>query len=563
MIASGTLQKLKDYSHSVLDGNVVVGGLVKHSVERFYRDIERQDTPEFPYVFRERLAASVIDFFPLMLKHTIGEYAGLPFELEPWQAFAVGNLFGWTRTDGSRRFRKAYLSVARKNGKSSLAAGLALYCACLDINPHSHRPEDVAEVILCATKKEQVEKVVYAEIQRMRERSSHMSKLSTPINRQISFKHNAGSIRCIGSDKPFDGLNPHCVIMDELHAWREYHRKFYDTMITGSGSRTQPLIVTITTAGDNESHIWLDEYQYANQVVKGEINDDSLFAMCYELDEHDEISDEANWPKSNPNIGVSVKLDYLREQAKPTSQVARSRFQRYHANRLVSSTERAIEMPLWDACCSQLSDWKLADAVCGGIDNGSRDDLSAFAMCARFPVAYDGDKTVYRYEAKVWTFLADSTDRDLTQQPFAQWIYDGLIDVTKYPVSELKARVLMECELCNVETIAYDPWNAQQLSEDLTAEGLKVARMSQNPTHFNEPIRDFLAAIENKLFVHDGNPLLRWCANNAIIHRDRSDRWMFDKASSNEKIDPLVALVMAFREVTLAPERATGSLYIC
>src|SRR5690606_2241810 len=168
-------------------------------------------------------AAASVDFFPLMLRHSIGDFAGLPFELEPWQAFAVWCIFGWKRDDdNARRFRKVYWSMARKNGKSSVAAGFAILLAMMDINPNTSKPESVAEVILSATKKEQVEKVIYAEIDRMRMQSPEIKGLSSRENKQITFRHNQGSIRCVGSDKPYDGLNPHAVIKDELHAWREH-----------------------------------------------------------------------------------------------------------------------------------------------------------------------------------------------------------------------------------------------------------------------------------------------------------------------------------------------------
>ena len=236
MICSGTKSEVQRYIDEVLSGEIVCCQAAIQAVSRHLENLERQRTPDFPYYFDERHAEVACEFFPMVLRHSIGDYAGLPFELEGWQKFALWCLFGWKReTDSSRRFRKVFWTMARKNGKSSIAAGLAIFLAMLDVNPVTGRPEDVAEVILAATKKEQVEKVIYAEIERMRIRSKFIEKASSPINRQITFSANSGSIRCVGSDKPYDGLNPHAVIMDELHAWREHHRKFYDTMQTGSG----------------------------------------------------------------------------------------------------------------------------------------------------------------------------------------------------------------------------------------------------------------------------------------------------------------------------------------
>lgn len=566
MIASGTKAKVDQYIEDVLSGEIVVCRLVRLSVERHVRDLERQRTEDFPYHFSERSASIACDFFPLMLRHSIGDAAGLPFELEPWQAFGMWVLFGWKRDcDDSRRFRKFLKSVARKNGKSTEAAGIALYLASMDVNPLTRKVEQVAEVILSATKKEQVEKVIYAEIERMRLRSKHIERNSTRINRQITFKSNQGSIRCVGSDKPYDGLNPLAVLMDELHAWREHHRKFYDTMQTGSGNRCQPMIGTVTTAGDDTSHLWLEEYKYAKGILDGTIKDESFFAYVFEIDEDDDPLDEAHWIKANPNLGVSVKLDYLRDQAKQaaSSKLALNRFTRYHGNRLVSSTEKAFDLEQWDACRGELSDWHDADAIGAGVDLGGRDDLAAWGLVARFPLDEERDgKPVYRYELRCQAYIASDTERDLDKQPFANWCYDGLIQKCKYPTANLRDDLVEEVSELGVHAVAYDQYNAQQLGDDLTAEGITAARMAQNPSMFNEPIRDFLQAIKDGRVRHDGNPLLRWCAGNAIISRDRTERWMFDKRSSNEKIDPIVAVTMAFRMASLAPERVRGSLYL-
>jgi len=566
LIASGTSAKVQEYIDDVLNGNIVVCKMVRQAVERHVRDLERQRTPEFPYYFNERHAGVACDFFPMMLRHSIGDSAGLPFELEPWQAFGMWGLFGWKReSDDSRRFRKFLKSVARKNGKSTEAAGIALYLASMDVNPQTGQIEQVAEVILSATKKEQVEKVIYAEIERMRVRSKHIEKASSRINRQITFKANQGTIRCVGSDKPYDGLNPLAVLMDELHAWREHHRKFYDTMQTGSGNRCQPMIGTVTTAGDDTSHLWLEEYRYAQGVLDQTIKDESFFAYVFEIDEDDDPLDEATWIKANPNLGVSVKLDYLRDQAKQaaSSKLSLNRFTRYHCNRLVSSMEKAFDLEQWDKCRGELSDWHQADAVGAGVDLGGRDDLAAWAMAARFELDEERDgKPVYRYEIRTQAYIAADTERDLTAQPFANWVYSGLIQKCKYPTANLRDDLIEEVGEVGVHAVAYDQYNAQQFGDDLTEEGITAARMAQNFSMFNEPIRDFMQAMKDGRITHNGNPLLRWCAGNAIISRDRNDRWMFDKRSSSEKIDPIVAMIMAFRMASLAPPRVRGNLYM-
>lgn len=567
MIASGVKAQVDNYIEGVLSGEFVVCDLVRLAVERHVTDLEKAeaDLDSFPYYFDEHAAQGACDFFPVMLRHSIGDYAGLPFDLQPWQLFGVWVMFGWKRNaDNSRRFRRFYKSIARKNGKSTEAAGLALLLASVDVNPVTGTPENVAEIILAATKKEQVDKVIYAEIERMRAHSPELKAMSTRENKQITFKHNTGSIRCVGSDKPFDGLNPHSVIMDELHEWREHHRKFWDTMQTGSGSRRQPLVGAVTTAGADDSHLWREEYEYAAGVLNGTNTDEAYFAYVFELDKDDDPLDEANWIKANPNLGVSVKIEYLREQAAraATSAIFLNQFTRYHGNRLVSSLESAFDLEKWDECPGGFGDWRQASAIGAGVDLGGRDDLASFSICARFPMGEDEDgNPIDRYEILSRSFIAEDTTRDLKKQPFAGFVYGDWLKVCKYPTAELKGNLLDELSVVGCHAVAFDPYNAQQLADDLEAEGVVAARMAQTCSTQNEPILDFIKAINDGRVTHNGNPLLRWAMGNAVTHTDRQGRVMLDKKNSKEKIDPAVSAVMAFRMACKAP-RSSGSLFI-
>ena len=447
-------------------------------------------------------------------------------------------------------------------------SGKIHYLASADIDPVTGKPEAIGQILLTATKKDQA-KVVYGEADRMRLQSPTLCKMTDVRYETITYKHNGSYIRMVTSDKPFDGLNPHVVVMDELHAWGEHHRKFYDTMVTGSASRSQPLHLIITTAGDDQSHLWLEEYNYACKVVDGIIDDETLFALIYELDEKDNSADESCWIKANPNLGVSIQMDYLRQRWSEDKHTALgiNRFTRYHGNRVVTSTEKAFDLDAWDKCAGELSDWKDSDASGAGADLGGRNDLAAIGLCARFRIADTVNEAgnsipVYRYELRCRSFIADDTTRDLTKLPFATWVHLGLIRKSKYAISDLVATLIDDCQEHEIQTVAYDPYNGQQLGDSLTKEGIVAARMAQNQSNFNEAIRDFQQLITEGRIRHDGNPLLRWCVSNAIIARDRQDRWMFDKRTSNEKIDPLVAVVMAYRVASLQPERARGSLYL-
>lgn len=565
LICNGVRLRIEEYCQAIEDGSIAACDRVKDAVMRYRLDMKRQSTPDFPYHFDAQEAEDACDFFPGILRHSIGEYAGKPLILEDWQLFGLWNIFGWKRDeDQTRRFRKVYWSMGRKNGKSTLIAGICHYLAMADIDPKTGQPEAVGQILLTATKKDQAD-MVYGECERMVSQSHSLKKHSDIKNERITYQHNGSYIRKVSSDKPFDGLNPHCVVMDELHAWGQHHRKFYDTMVTGSGSRSQPLHLIITTAGADDSHLWLEEYRYAVNVVSGIQKDETLFALIYELDEKDDPGEEGNWIKANPNLGVSIKREYLREQWNKDQHhvIGRNRFTRFHGNRIVSSTEKAFDLAAFDRCVGSLSDWKQADGLGSGVDLGARDDLAAYALCARFPIAVDDEgKTVFRYEFRIRSYIASNSNRDLSAMPFSQFIFDGELEKRTYPIDDLTESLIEELELHEIGTTAYDPYNGQQLSEKLTKAGVTAARMAQNQSNFNEAIRDFIQLMKDGRLVFEKNNLIRWCASNAIICKDRQDRWMFDKAKSKDKIDPMVAAVMAYRVASLQPERASGSLYV-
>ena len=488
----------------------------------------------------------------------------MPFILEDWQAFAIWCISGWLRDDdNSRRFRKVYWSMARKNGKSSIAAGLCHYFAAGDIDPKTGKPEAVGQILLAATKKEQA-KVVYGEAERMRLQSPTLKKISDVKHETITYRHNQSYIKMVSSDKPFDGLSPHVCVMDELHSWSHYQRPFYDTMVTGSGARTQPLHLIITTAGDDQSHLWLENYNYAVNVLCGNYKDESLFATIYELDKNDDPGNQETWIKANPNLGVSVKLEFLRQRWNEDKEtpIGVNRFIRYHGNRIVSSTEKAFSVDTFDRCVGEHSNWGKADAIGCGVDLGARDDLAAWAMCARFPIGESNGKIVYRYEIKARAFISSETKRDLSAPPFSDWVYTGEVQKSTYPIADLESSLKEQMERFEVREVAYDPYNGQQLGENLARCGFVAYRMSQNFSSFNEPIRDFIQLMEEGRIVFEDSKLLRWCMGNAIVARNRQDLYMLDKASSSEKIDPVVAAVMAYRSCSRQPERPVGNLAV-
>ncbi len=553
MITANTnLRRIGGYIRSVLDGSAVTGAIARAAVQRHVDDLVRAESDDWLYEFNAIKAERACAFFPRFLRHSKGEWAGHPFELSDWQLFVIANLFGWVRkADGYRRFRKAYISLARKNGKSTIAAGIALMLLILD-------KEAGAEVFVGATKRDQAT-IIHNEARRMVHASPSLSRFATVHKYAITVDGTNSFFHPIASNKPYDGHNPHGVIFDELHAFREEHRDFHETMSTGGASRRQPLEVTVTTAGNDKSLLWREADRAVRNVITGAYQDETVFGFICTIDGDDDPFDEAVWAKANPNLGTSVKLSYLRDQARDSqaTPTRRNAFIRYHCNREVSSVEDAITAEVWDASEGELSNWADATYIGGGIDLGGRDDLAAFALCAKFPVAVetvieeDGEeveRTTWRYEIRSKAYIESDCMRDLSTQPWAQWLHEEKLTKSENLIPDLRDDFEAICSELGVYSFAFDPYNARQIGAELETSGMTAVKMPQNYGHFNEPLREFMLALKDGRVRHDGDPILRWAALNMAIKEGARKEWMPAKDRSKDKIDPIVAVIMAFRE---------------
>jgi phage terminase large subunit-like protein len=562
--AETTAEQVENYVKAVESGDIIACKNLKQAVARYRKDMASIGNPEFPFTFSENRASLAVEFFPALLKHSIGEFAGASFHLADFQRFIVWNLFGFLRDDGSRRFRKMFLSVARKNGKSTFCAGLAIMLAAAD-------GEAGAQVFIGATKIDQA-KIIFQESGRMLRQSPAIGKHATILKDNISFEVSNSFIRPLGSDKPFDGLNPSGVIFDELHAFKPFNRPFFDTLTTGSGSRRQPLQVAITTASDEKGYLYHEEADYCRGVVSGDFVDNSLFGLIFELDESDDPFDPEfdlqTLKKSNPGLNLSVKPEYLRSQLHEAinKPAAKSRFLRYHGNICVMSQGSLIGSEEYDQASGELSDWSEAEAIGAGIDLGGRDDLCSYALAARFKHSEDKDgRPVYRYEVRSRSFIGDDVRRDLNLEPFASFIRDGLLTKTAYPVSVLQERLIEDCLELGVEYVAYDPFSASHLAECLTGEGLRPVKMPQSHLHYNEVLEEFFCQITDGRFKPDiYDRVLRWAFLNMGTDENAKGQKMPTKGKNSEdqKIDPAVAALMAIKACKISLPKQTGTLIL-
>lgn len=588
----GHREEVEQYVTDVLAGRIVTGRLARLAVWRYVDDLENAEARGFH--FDESKACDFLDFTESVVKHTQGEWAGQPFEMEPWQKFCDWNLFGWRRVDGTRRFRKDYEEIARKNGKTTRCGPKCFYLSMLD------DPIENGGQGYCAATKEDQAKLLFDELKRMIGVSPSLAKVCKCFHKRIVFPSTQSYMQLLGSDSNSqDGFNPHFVIRDELHAWQERHRKLKEKLETGFGSRRQPLTVTITTAGDDQSTLWSEEHDYAvavlESVITGNIVDDSYFAFICAIDHQplpcfrclgdncpwcggsgtiaaDDPFDEACWIKANPNLGVSVKLDRLREAAneakhKPT---ALNSFLRYHCNVRVSSSERLILPEQWAACRGELGDWKEAD-IHGGFDLGRSNDFAAATLVASFPMTDDNGEAFTRYEVRSRSWTCRERAEDVQTAQVAAWVSADEIGEcygNQVSFAEVEEWVRQMTLTYGVRTWAYDPTNAAQMGQRLAEEfGDEFSfPLPQNAFRYNEPTRTFQRLVTEvrtvdgqpvRAFVHDGDPVLGWQVCNLIVRKNNKDEWMPDKGASPFKIDAAVALLMGLSEAMFAEKNLT------
>lgn len=491
------------------------------------------------YWFDEATAARAVGFIEGYCRHSIGQWAGEPFILEPWQKDLVRNVFGWKRRDGTRRYRTVFVTMARKNGKSTLAAAIAACLLFIDQEPG-------AQVFSCAADRDQA-RIVFGETQRMVAGSPELSSRAEILKSAIMVEATGSVYRVLSADAHTKhGLNPHGVLFDELHA--QPNRDLWDVMVTGTGSRRQPLMFAITTAGYDRETIGHEVYEHACRVRDGIVEDDSFLPMIFELAEDDDWADERNWAKANPNLGISVKLDDMREQAAKAAvePAFQNTFRRLRLNQWTEQETRAIDMNAWAACGAPVNWAELAGQPCyAGLDLSSKTDLSALALVFPRP---DG---TYAVLTRFWIPEENMPDRIKRDRvPFDAWVRDGFVEATAGNVIDytfIRKRVKELASGYDIREIAYDPWNATQLATQLIEEdGLNLVEHRQHFSHMSEPTQQFLALIPARRIWHGGNPVLTWNAGNLVTKENADGNIRPIKGDKRKRIDGLVATIMAF-----------------
>lgn len=516
----------------------------KWACQRFLRDVEREDTDDFPYIFDDSKALRFLKWMT-NFTHSKGPLAGQNIDPAPIQIFVFGNLYGWVHRDtGYRRFRTSYWQVARKNAKTQSNACVASYEASAFGEPY-------AEVYIGATKTEQA-KILWNETLIQLNNSAFKSKFK-PAYGKITHKKSGGFIQALSQEagKTGDGLNPQAGLIDEYHAHKT--SEIYEVLKSGQVARPQPLISIITTAGfDLSNPCYTEEYAYVTKLLDpdSDVENDSYFAMVNELDEGDDIKDERNWIKANPIVATSeVGMKFLRDELKIALDVPEKmrNFMTKNMNIWVDMPEAGyMDMNKWDQCELENDDFdefaKSANAYLG-FDLSMTTDLTSIGLVLTNGNEYRLKQVSFMPKDKFYERMAkDKVRFDIYRDRGELILTDGaIVDYTF-----VKAKILEWAKKYNVKEVCYDKWNAIQMVWDLEQEGLTMIEIEQGIRMLTDPTKKFREAVYEGKMKHSEDKLLRWAMSNARVVADASENIKITKNKSVDRIDPVAASINAF-----------------
>lgn len=511
---------------------------VRLAAKRFLTDLKRARGPKPAFDWSPAQANQACEFIQ-RLPHVEGSWGGDNLiRLEPAQVFFLCNLFGFRRQDGTRRFTSALFAVARKNAKSTLAAAILLYCFCCEA-------EIGPQVLSAATTGDQA-RIVWSVAKRMVQKLPDLQEAFTVE----AFANAIARYEVGGTFKPInakastqDGLNPSALSFDELHAHKT--RDLFDVLRSAAGSRKNPLFLYTTTEGYENLGPWQEIRTFAQQVLDKIVDADHFLAVYYGLDDEDDDFDQSKWIKANPLLGVSVTLDKMKEYAYEAQQQpgALAEFRIKRLNRRAASADGFVDLLRWRKCGGAVDVNRMVGYPCwAGLDLGATKDMTAFALL------WDVDG-VWHVWVKYWVPSNAVEQRNsrgtVRYQP---WVEVGHVVVTEGDATDydiIEQDVIQLCSLYKPTEVAFDAWNAQQLCNNLMENGLPMVQFVQGPKSFHPAMQALELAYTKGTLCHGNNPVLNWNAANLIARKDINNNMAPDKKRAPEKIDGIVALLMA------------------
>lgn len=499
----------------------------------------------------------------LHLRHTKGALAGQPLKPDNWQmAYILAPTFGWVARDQdtgeyARIISTLYVELPRKNGKTTIAGGIGMYMTAADGEPG-------AQVVAAATNKDQA-RFAFDPIRQLAESSPSLKGNVTALKSRVIHKRSGSYFQPVANvGDAQHGADLHCGIVDELHLHKT--PDLVEALETGTGSRRQPLIVFITTADAGRRETPYDRKRTrVEQLARGALKDPSTYGVVFAADVEDDPFEESTWKKANPGFGISPTRRFMVSAAAKAkdSPAELASFLRLHLGIRTRQLTRYIDLDAWDRNASMVDELRLAGRDCwGGLDLGSTSDLSA--LCWAFP---DDDRVGFDLLFRLWTPEDNLVNLDKrTAGGASRWVKEGWLTLTPGNVTDyefIEAVVTRDSETFSVKELAYDPWNATQLASNLVNNGAPMVTMRQGFATMSGPTKELqrmtlLGTEESPILRHGGNPLLRWMADNFAIAMDAAGNVKPDKANAADKIDGIVALIMAVaRAIEAAPQQET------
>ncbi|WP_295196747.1 terminase TerL endonuclease subunit [Ruminococcus sp.] len=492
------------------------------------------------------------------LCHTKGTWAGKKFELIDWQEQIIRDLFGTLKPNGYRQFNTAFIEIPKKQGKSELAAAVALLLTCGD-------GEQRAEVYGCAADRQQASIVfeVAADMVRMCPALSKRVKILASQKRIIYIPTNSFYQVLSAEAYSKHGFNIHGVVFDELHT--QPNRKLFDVMTKGSGdARMQPLYFLITTAGTDTHSICYETHQKAKDILEGRKIDPTFYPVIYGADENDDWTDPKVWEKANPSLGITVGIDKVQtacESAKQNPSEENS-FRQLRLNQWVKQAVRWMPMDKWDKCAFAVNEDDLRGRVCyGGLDLSSTTDITAFVLV--FPPLDEEDK--YIILPYFW-IPEDTLDLRVKRDhvPYDVWERQEYLQTTEGNVVHygyIEKFIEQLGKRFNIREIAFDRWGAVQMVQNLEGMGFTVVPFGQGFKDMSPPTKELMKLTLEQKIAHGGHPVLRWNMDNIFIRTDPAGNIKADKEKSTEKIDGAIATIMALDRAIRCGNDTSESVY--
>lgn len=581
------------YAHRVVHGDIVAGRLVRLACERHLRDLK--DGPNRGLSFDHAASHRALEFFSYLRLPADGELDGIPFQLAPFQVFIVGSLFGWKSPDGYRRFRTAYIEQGKGNGKTPLAAGIGLYGLTAD-------GEVAAEIYSAATTSFQAG-ILFRDARRMAESSPALRNRLKIDTYNMAFERTDSFMRAVSSEhNQLSGPRPHMALIDEVH---EHPTPLVvDKLRAGTKNRRQALILEITNSGHDRTTICWQHHDYSVQVLEGIVENDAWFAYVCQLDpcekcraegqmqpmddceDCDNWEDEAVWPKVNPGLDTILPRKYIREQVTEAKGMPAKQgiVKRLNFCLWTEGMTRAIPMDAWDACKKPITAASLAKRECfGGLDIGATSDFTAFTLL--FPhddeewveiseevadVTVEKRKLLRRsYSMLCWFWLPEHpvTRSEKMQLTIEGWRRQGFVKTTPGAVvdyDDVVADIVKLSELFSFRQIAIDRgFQGAAIATNLISRFGEetVVAFPQGILSMAPPFRELLELLKLRRFHHDGHPVMRWMAANAVA-KTRGGLTSPCKESSPEKIDGVTAATMALGRAIVQPPSSAPTILL-